>query len=97
MNFLCVRFKRDLVVVYHVLVQSRVLFIFEVMILLLCKMSELYCNFFIFFIPSVCPANKSNASDFIDHLNDPSFEVDENGETKPLFPHIFCVTVWGIA
>lgn len=37
-----------------------------------------------FFIPSACPANKSNVSGVTDHLYNPSFEVDENGETKPV-------------
>ena len=40
-HFLCVRFKRDLIVAYHVLVQSVFFFLFEIMILLLCKMSGL--------------------------------------------------------
>jgi len=58
-------------------------FVFEIMILLLCKMPGIKSIVF-FFIPSACPANKSNVSGVTDHLDNPSFEVDENGETKPV-------------
>ena len=58
-------------------------FVFEIMILLLAKCLELNQLSF-FFIPSACPANKSNVSGVTDHLDNPSFEVEENGETKPV-------------
>lgn len=75
---------RDLIMAYHVLVQSGFFFfVFEIMILLLCKMPGIKSIVF-FFIPSACPANKSNVSGVTDHLDNPSFEVDENGETKPV-------------
>ena len=70
-HFVCVRFKRDFIMAYRVLVQSGFFFfLFEIMILLLCKMSGL--------------TNKSNVSGVTDHLDNPSFEVDENGKTKPV-------------